>query len=772
MNNALTIFDMLLGGAQPTQGQPSAGAGAAGSVDGGLPFDVLMQQLLGGKQAKQSGQNRLPFVVAPNPTQGQNLGKQNPPKLQPNPSGQQHGLQGMARGGVQSVVSPELLMRQLLNSGKAGQIDFNPQQQVALERSATDGHVKTVSVESLIAQAGFVEDGKTAKKAVDQPEATDAKPNIQQVIGQGEQKPQTAQTQQGLQSQQLLVEQQANEAAGHSPREHFDANITSDNRPAIPQQSDEPVTVDMMAAKQAARNFAFPTSDENVNTQEQVESIEQNLTAEQLPRADQTNDQATNQVAVNGVVSQITAEAQATVPTAEATVNEANEPSISPRVHLASIRSGQRITAEAEATVPTAEATVNEADEPSIDPRVHLASIRSGQQITVSQPTRLTPGTYEVVDFNVRNDRVQFTLTPVEHGKTGASTTTEDTQKLKISLPQEVVQKALDAALGQPRQQPVRVQLDGLNQPVRRMEAILQQLNVQKIEVSAPESDSLEMVQPKAQNAESRQIQLTLTPDKAQQPVRVDVSSNKVHAVSEQRVSMESSPRVAVSEPSGSSTGGGQSFGQQAGGQDDEFAGMLDRQMTSGGFKLNATSESGSNNRFEQLLGLQSQGDRPTSMPSADMPESRPVRMVIPEAEMMKLRTTGQTVRLRLEPDSLGPARLTLHMQGDTMKAHVVVESQQARAAVESSLQELAQQLNRANIKVDHISVEVASDGTDQQWQFDRRPNWHARPQGGSYANLNAEGEDDETIDNPTILAQADASRGYGVGAGGVNLLA
>jgi flagellar hook-length control protein FliK len=146
--------------------------------------------------------------------------------------------------------------------------------------------------------------------------------------------------------------------------------------------------------------------------------------------------------------------------------------------------------------------------------------------------------------------------------------------------------------------------------------------------------------------------------------------------------------------------------------------------------------------------------------------------MVIPEAEMMKLRTTGQTVRLRLEPDSLGPARLTLHMQGDTMKAHVVVESQQARAAVESSLQELAQQLNRANIKVDHISVEVASDGTDQQWQFDRRPNWHARPQGGSYANLNAEGEDDETIDNPTILAQADASRGYGVGAGGVNLLA
>ncbi|MBD3331601.1 hypothetical protein GF356_02020 [candidate division GN15 bacterium] len=736
MNNALTIFDMLLGGAQPTQGQPNAGAGAAGSVDGGLPFDVLMQQLLGGKQAERSGQNRLPFVVAPNPAQGQKPGKQNPLHVQPNLSGQQHALQALTRGGMQSVVSPELLMRQLLNSGKAGQIDFSPQQQVALERSATDGHVKTVSVESLIAQAGFVRDGKTAKIAADQPTLTGAKADIQQVIGKGEQGLQTTQTQQGIQPQQLLPEHQANEAAGRSLPEHFDGNNASDNRPAIPKQSDEPVKVNMMAAKQAARNFAFPMSEENVVTQEQTDSNEQNLAAKPLSRADQAIDQATNQVAVNGVVSQITTEAQP--------------------------------------AVPTEEAAANEADEPSIDPRVHLASIRSGQQITVSQPTRLTPGTYEVVDFSVRNDRVQFTLTPVEHGKTGASTTTEDTQKLKLSLPQEVVQKALDAALGQPRQQPVRVQLDGLNQPVRRMEAILQQLNVQKIEVSAPESDSLEVVQPKAQNAESRQIQLTLTPDKTQQPVRVDVSSNKVHAVSEQRVSMESSPRVAVSEPSGNSTGGGQSFGQQAGGQDDEFAGMLERhnQMTSGGFKLNATSESGSNNRFDQLLGLQSQGDRATSMPSADMPESRPVRMVIPEAEMMKLRTTGQTVRLRLEPDSLGPARLTLHMQGDTMKAHVMVESQQAKVAVESSLQELAQQLNRANIKVDHISVEVASDGTDQQWQFDRRPNWHARPQGDSHANLNAEGEGDETIDNPTILAQADASRGYGIGAGGVNLLA
>ncbi len=399
-----------------------------------------------------------------------------------------------------------------------------------------------------------------------------------------------------------------------------------------------------------------------------------------------------------------------------------------------------------------------------------MNSSHAVRQVTLSQPTQLGPGTYEIIDFSIRSDRVQFTLAPLNQDGIADKNAG---QQVKISLPREAVTQALESAMNQGPRQITRVQLDGLGQPVRRIEAILNQLNASKIEVAPLESDGGKDSPSRAMTNDSRQIQLTFTPEKAQQPpVRVTMNSNQVQAVSEQRINMETAPRVSISDGNAGNSGNGQSFGGHAGNQQDQFAGLFDRhqQMTGSNFKLNTTGDNTTNNRFDQLLGLESQTARNGNMPTADMPEARPVRMVIPEAEMMKLRTTGQTVRLHLEPDTLGPARLTLSMQGDTLKAHVVVDSRQAKAAVESSLQELTQQLSRANIKVDHISVEVGSESPDQQQLLDRRPQWYSRPQ-GAYANL-AGDETSETTENPAILAGQVAAHGYGINAGGVNLLA
>ncbi len=99
-------------------------------------------------------------------------------------------------------------------------------------------------------------------------------------------------------------------------------------------------------------------------------------------------------------------------------------------------------------------------------------------------------------------------------------------------------------------------------------------------------------------------------------------------------------------------------------------------------------------------------------------------RFHLPDNAAQILRPNGESILLRIEPDHLGPARLHLTMRGQMLSARVVVETVQAGAAVEGSLDQLTEQLLRAGISVDHIEVMV--DGGEQGNQFfDRNPVWH-----------------------------------------------
>jgi len=308
---------------------------------------------------------------------------------------------------------------------------------------------------------------------------------------------------------------------------------------------------------------------------------------------------------------------------------------------------------------------------------------------------------------------------------------------------------------------------------VRRIEAILNQLNVHKIEIAQSEVEPAGADQSRSSAISARQVQLTISSDKAHHPpVRIEVNASQLHAVTEQRVNIETTPRVSVSGGNGNASGNGQSFTDNASGHQ-QFGGLFDKRQDMAGtaFKFTSGKDASGVNRFDQMLGLDGQNQSGGNTSASDASQSRPVRVIIPETEMMKLRSSGQTIRLQLEPDTLGPARLTLTMQGNTLKAQVMVESYQAKAVVESSLQELTSQLGRANIKVDHISVEVASDGRDQQWQFERRPQWHSRSH-ASYAGVAGDDENNETIDNSTILPGATVNERYGIRAGSVNLIA
>jgi flagellar hook-length control protein FliK len=100
------------------------------------------------------------------------------------------------------------------------------------------------------------------------------------------------------------------------------------------------------------------------------------------------------------------------------------------------------------------------------------------------------------------------------------------------------------------------------------------------------------------------------------------------------------------------------------------------------------------------------------------------VRISLPENTAGLLKPNGKSIMIRIEPDHLGPVRLNLVIRGDALTARVTVDTVQAQAAIENSVDKLTEQLSRAGIKVEHVEVNLS--GEDMRRQFmDRRTSWH-----------------------------------------------
>jgi hypothetical protein len=159
------------------------------------------------------------------------------------------------------------------------------------------------------------------------------------------------------------------------------------------------------------------------------------------------------------------------------------------------------------------------------------------------------------------------------------------------------------------------------------------------------------------------------------------------------------------------------------------------------------------------------QGDRKDVVPEKIDPQ--PVRFTLPDHVKTTLKPNGQAVNLRIEPEHLGPARLSLVMNNDKLRARVVVENYQIKAAVEASLDRLVDQLSRADIKVDHIEVNVDGDSARNSL-FGRPPQWRHR---APMAGLSHQNDSAVTEDGLPGESAMPHQTSY-VGAGGVNLLA
>ncbi|UCC43425.1 MAG: flagellar hook-length control protein FliK [Candidatus Zixiibacteriota bacterium] len=148
--------------------------------------------------------------------------------------------------------------------------------------------------------------------------------------------------------------------------------------------------------------------------------------------------------------------------------------------------------------------------------------------------------------------------------------------------------------------------------------------------------------------------------------------------------------------------------------------------------------------------------------PTDRLHQSESIRFILPDRFQQSFRPHNQTIMIKVEPEHLGPARLNLCMRGDALVARVVVDSVQAKAAVESSLHQLNDQLSRAGIKVDHLEVTVGG-GEERLPFYERRPHFSSRLRSrGAAITRDSANETEQLMSMATPSSVGEISR-YGV---------
>lgn len=146
--------------------------------------------------------------------------------------------------------------------------------------------------------------------------------------------------------------------------------------------------------------------------------------------------------------------------------------------------------------------------------------------------------------------------------------------------------------------------------------------------------------------------------------------------------------------------------------------------------------------------------------------EAQNLRFTLPDDLGANLRVNGRAVTIKIEPEHLGPARLSLSMADDKLKARIVVESTPAKVALEQNLDRLVNELNKAGIDVEKIDITINNGGAHNE-MLGRQPHWRHRV-ATRLPGLDLDSSDPTEI---PIIPPPAASTGY-AGPAGVNLLA
>ncbi|MEW6412667.1 MAG: flagellar hook-length control protein FliK [Candidatus Zixiibacteriota bacterium] len=382
---------------------------------------------------------------------------------------------------------------------------------------------------------------------------------------------------------------------------------------------------------------------------------------------------------------------------------------------------------------------------------------------------QLPEGNYRILDSNVSGGKL--TLHLENENLPG--------QTIKLVLPTDSLANLTNTASQ-------RVALDGITADTAKLDNMLSQLNLKELRIESAAADQ--------QAKQPMQISLLAESSSGELQLRASLDKSRIRAYSSGSINsttdgiLESSdsnksqiPKILETMQAVNGVQGKGSITLQP--QNDYYLGAMiggnAKASTLLGSRIAAaqpdlftyakdsTDKGHTSNAYESLQTAFATTDTRTVIDSNGNRVIRSdVRFIMPADIKTSLKPNGQSVTLRIEPENLGPARLSLSLKDDKLTARISVESAPAKAALESNLDRLVTQLTKADINVDQIEITITGDSAHNEF-FQRQPHWHHR------VTYRSSQSDDINLGQPDIVAPDILTKAAQyAGPAGVNLLA
>ncbi|UCC45638.1 MAG: flagellar hook-length control protein FliK [Candidatus Zixiibacteriota bacterium] len=373
-----------------------------------------------------------------------------------------------------------------------------------------------------------------------------------------------------------------------------------------------------------------------------------------------------------------------------------------------------------------------------------------------SKLAELEPGTYEILSAKIENGNIALEV--VAKDAPGKA--------IKVSIPADVLNN------------PANAQMGGLTTPrvalgteAYRLESILSQLNLREIHVEAsPKSEHL------SETARPVNITLVAETTAGEHLLRARLDRSRVRVFEPEVPTSSNGHKASIGRPlTASPVTGAAKVYTPLGVYSNTTANTAVRSnpilTTTNAESWSSLSGTDTNTKtvdgqqtLEPLFGYDAKSADDQS--TAGKTEAQNVRFMLPDDVGARLRVNGRAVHIRIEPEHLGPARLSLSMADDKLKARIIVESVPAKAALEQNLDRLINELNKAGIEVDNIEITI-NNGDAHNQMLGRQPHWRHRVA----TRLPKPDADSPGPAEIPIVPPPAASAGY-AGPAGVNLLA
>ena len=397
------------------------------------------------------------------------------------------------------------------------------------------------------------------------------------------------------------------------------------------------------------------------------------------------------------------------------------------------------------------------------------------RDLLAAKPVELETGNYRVVDVRVTDKQVILKVEPEN----------DPGNQIKMTLPLKQVAELLSDS-NSPRvadaagtvEQLTRVKVsESEKTDAVKVQTLLSRLNLKELEVAkvnptstdVPDSPEPQKVVPE----ETINVKITATRSGEEVAIKLNMKAAEMHAVKQAEPkqvaavkqdapSVEEAPVPPKQTPKEPSINNEKNNGETSLPELDAERwakqSRVDKLSDAGTSSITKPDQAHVSSFFDKVSGTRTMPEQQTTLP--------PVRFSLPDNITSALKTNTRSVMISIEPDNLGPAKLHLAMHNDALTARLTVESIHAKAAVESSLDQLTDQLARAGVKVHHVEVSV-SGGDVGSNMFERRPVWTAK-QRNSTQSIDRLFESSTVTPTPT-MSQRPASY---VRADGVNVFA